>query len=463
MVHIGIGKFGQWNTDSDLVEEYTNALKLKEDLPAGDWRVDTYKTHDNLGLWLDKSCLQYFGSTAAPSILSFYPALGVKRDVRSEPELSNYALRGLLSVKYLLTTQKHQEDFLAEADEGWSYYDTRDGYLLYENENYVPMGFTYDYYLTESQYENTIKTTRSNLLMRALVLKDEDAETYSEYLQPLPEERLNDLYYDTYVEDCDARRATASRVFTMTNSGFHAEIDLTRENLVFFSVPYDDGFTAYVNGDYHAAAEIYEGILAQGLSSVKLYYNLANAYFKEGQLGKSILFYRRALRLAPGNDDIRYNLSVAEARTKDNIEDIPEFFFVTWMREARHTMSCTAWSVLSLVLLACALALFLVYLLAQRLSLRKAGFYGTVVAVLLCMLTTWFALGERREMLDDTSAVVMTASTAVKSSPDKSSTDLFVLHEGTVVTITNRLDDWCEVVIADGKKGWLECRKIETI
>ena len=162
VVHIGIGKFGQWNTDSDLVEEYTNALKLKEDLPAGDWRVDTYKTHDNLGLWLDKSCLQYFGSTAAPSILSFYPALGVKRDVRSEPELSNYALRGLLSVKYLLTTQKRQEDFLAEADEGWSYYDTRDGYLLYENENYVPMGFTYDYYLTESQYENTIKTTRSS-------------------------------------------------------------------------------------------------------------------------------------------------------------------------------------------------------------------------------------------------------------------------------------------------------------
>ena len=219
VVHIGIGKFGQWNTDSDLVEEYTNALKLKEDLPAGDWRVDTYKTHDNLGLWLDKSCLQYFGSTAAPSILSFYPALGVKRDVRSEPELSNYALRGLLSVKYLLTTRKHQEDFLAEA-------------------------------------------TRSNLLMRALVLKDEDAETYSEYLQPLPEERLNDLYYDTYVEDCDARRATASRVFTMTNSGFHAEIDLTRENLVFFSVPYDDGFTAYVNGEQADIVEVDEGLMA---------------------------------------------------------------------------------------------------------------------------------------------------------------------------------------------------------
>ena len=118
---------------------------------------------------------------------------------------------------------------------------------------------------------------------------------------------------------------------------------------------------------------------------------------------------------------------------------------------------------LSLAALAFALGLFLLYLLAPRLSLRKAGFYGTAVAAALFVLTTWFAAGERREMLDDTSAVVMTASTAVKSSPDKSSTDLFVLHEGTVVTITNRLDDWCEVVIADGKKGWLECRKIETI
>ena len=109
------------------------------------------------------------------------------------------------------------------------------------------------------------------------------------------------------------------------------------------------------------------------------------------------------------------------------------------------------------------LGLFLVYLLAQRISLRKAGFYGTVVAALLFMLTTWFAMGERREMLDDTSAVVMTASTAVKSSPDKSATDLFVLHEGTLVEITDRLDNWCESTIADGKKGWLECKTIETI
>lgn len=226
---------------------------------------------------------------------------------------------------------------------------------------------------------------------------------------------------------------------------------------------WDRANTAYINNDFHAAAEAYEQILARGLSSMKLYYNLANAYFKEGRLGKSILFYHRALRLAPGNDDIRYNLGVAEARTKDNIDRIPEFFVTEWMRDVRHVMSCTAWSLFSLAALVCALALFLLYLLARRLSLRKAGFYGTLVAVAVFMLTSWFAMGERREMLDDTKAVVMSASTAVKSSPDKSATDIFVLHEGTLVEITGRLDDWCEITIADGKKGWLENRHIETI
>ena len=262
MVHIGIGKFGQWHTDSDLVEQYTSALQLKDDLPEGDWRVDTYETHDNLGLWLDKSCLQYFGSTAAPSILSFYPALGVKRDVRSEPEISNYALRGLLSVKYLITTPEKQEDFLAAADEGWDYYDTRDGFMLYENENYVPMGFTYDYYITEEEYEATVKNTRSNLLMRALVLSEEDAAVYGKYLKKLPEEKRNDLWYDTYISDCADRRASACSVFQMTNSGFHAEIDLGKEDLVFFSVPYDDGFTAYVNGQETDILRVDEGLMA---------------------------------------------------------------------------------------------------------------------------------------------------------------------------------------------------------
>ena len=279
MVHIGIGKFGQWHTDSDLVEQDNNALLLKNDLPEGDYRIDTYKIHDNIGMWLDKSCLQYFGSTAAPSILSFYPGLGVKRDVRSEPEITNYALRGLLSVEYLITTPEKRESFEDEADEGWTYLADVDGYALYHNDNYVPMGFTYDYYVTEATYQTSIKTLRSNLLMRALVLTDEDVAQYGRYLTELSEDMLNDLHYDSYTQDCADRRAHSCSVFQMNNAGFHAEITLDKTNLVFFSVPYDDGFTAYVNGEKTDILRVDEGLMAvlcpAGASSIDFVYQAA--------------------------------------------------------------------------------------------------------------------------------------------------------------------------------------------
>lgn len=226
---------------------------------------------------------------------------------------------------------------------------------------------------------------------------------------------------------------------------------------------WDLGNTAYVNNDFRTAVEHYRAIEAQGLRSAKLCYNLANAFFKQERLGEAILYYRRALRLAPGDEDIRYNLSVAEARTKDTIERIPEFFLATWVRGLRHAMSATAWTVLSLFAVAAALVLVLVYLLARRLSLRKAGFYGTLAALAAVVVTTSFAAGQRREQLDRDEAVVMAASAAVKSSPDRASTDLFVLHEGTTLRITNRLGDWCEVTIADGKKGWTEQRNVEEV
>ena len=279
MVHIGIGKFGQWHTDSDLVEQDTNALQLKNDLPEGDYRIDTYKIHDNIGMWLDKSCLQYFGSTAAPSILSFYPGLGVKRDVRSEPEITNYALRGLLSVEYLITTPEKRESFEDEADEGWTYLADVDGYTLYHNDNYVPMGFTYDYYVTKATYEASVKTLRSNLLMRALVLEDEDVKAYGQYLTELPDAMLDDLHYDSYTQDCADRRAHSCSVFQMNNAGFHAEITLDKTNLVFFSVPYDDGFTAYVNGEKADILRVDEGLMAvlcpAGASSIDFVYQAA--------------------------------------------------------------------------------------------------------------------------------------------------------------------------------------------
>lgn len=256
---------------------------------------------------------------------------------------------------------------------------------------------------------------------------------------------------------CTLSAAAQTPVAADTLAVTGAETELSPDEL------WNRANTAYLNGDYRDAIGHYEKILDRGLVSARLYYNLANAYFKEGQLGESILYYHRSLRLAPGNEDARYNLGVAETMTRDRIEEIPEFFAVTWMRALSRTMGCTAWSLVSLVWLAALLGLLLLYLLARRIALRKTGFYGTLVAFLLFVLSTWCAAVERRDLLRTDEAIVLSASATVKSSPDRSATDLFVLHEGTRATVTGELEEWSEITLADGKKGWLESRNIAII
>lgn len=220
---------------------------------------------------------------------------------------------------------------------------------------------------------------------------------------------------------------------------------------------------AYNKAEYATALERYNAILDRGLHSAALYYNLANTYFKTEQLGKAILYYNRALRLSPADEDIRHNLEYAEQMTKDSIEEIPEFILTTWVRAVRGALSSTAWSVISLILLAAALAMALFYLLAQRLSLRKMGFYTMVIAALLFILTSLFAWSEREMIVNSKEAIIMSSAVSIKSSPDRAATELFVLHEGTKVSIGHEMAGWAEVRISDGRKGWVEQSRIEKI
>ena len=226
---------------------------------------------------------------------------------------------------------------------------------------------------------------------------------------------------------------------------------------------WEAGNKAYIEGNYDKAIEEYTAILDGGEYSMKLYYNLANAYFKAGANGKAILYYNKALRIAPSQEDIRHNLALAEAQTKDRIAVIPEFFLNRWLRTLRNSMSCTAWSVLSLVWFGVLLAFGVLFLLASQVRWRKVGFYGALCAFVLFVATTSFAVSSRNDMLSHNEAIVMGTAISVKSSPDRSATDLFVLHEGTKVKVLTEVDEWVEVVIADGKKGWTERKNIEEI
>ena len=210
---------------------------------------------------------------------------------------------------------------------------------------------------------------------------------------------------------------------------------------------------AYNAGEWDKALTNYKIIADKGLESAPLYYNMANAYFKKSELARAILYYHRALRLAPADEDIRHNLEYAEQSTRDVIEEIPEFFLTSWMRSVRNTMSGNAWTILSLVVL----------VLAQRLSLRKVGFYIMVACGVLFVASTSFAISSRNEAVKQSEAVVMSSSVSIKSSPDRAATELFVLHEGTTVVVGEQIDGWVEVRIADGRKGWIEEERIERI
>lgn len=221
--------------------------------------------------------------------------------------------------------------------------------------------------------------------------------------------------------------------------------------------------TLYINGDYTGAAQVYESIAAQGYVSGRLFYNLGNAYFKAGKLGKSILNYNKAQLLTPYDKDTEYNLSVANGYVKDRIDTVPEFFLSKWLRGWRASLDSNGWAVVSLVMLALALAAALLFLLADRRGWRKAGFFCGIAFVCLFIFAAVFAGMGKREFQAASQAVVMTESVSVKSAPERGGSDIFILHEGTKVDVISAFDGWAEIVIADGNKGWLPQDAIELV
>lgn len=264
VIHLSLGKFQWWERDSSYKDQqYIAAQKL--DLPDDEfYRIDAYKAHDNLGLWVDKSCLQTFNSVVTPSIMEFYPSVGVERDVSSKPKPHLYALRGLLSVRYTVMPTHAVAAFEEEltGSKGWQPIQKADDLVLYENDNYVPLGFYYNHYIDTEQLETVPEQERSAILMRAIGLTPPQIEKYGYLFDGALPKQNRATGYDYYVEDCNARRAASSHTVTADASGFTSRITLDRDNLVFYAVPYDEGFTATVNGAEAEILKVSNGLMA---------------------------------------------------------------------------------------------------------------------------------------------------------------------------------------------------------
>ena len=220
---------------------------------------------------------------------------------------------------------------------------------------------------------------------------------------------------------------------------------------------------AYAKEDYTQAIELYESVLKSYGESAMVYYNLGNAYYKAGKVAPAILNYERVLLLNPGDSDTRFNLQVARQKTVDKIEPIGEFFLTRWIGTVEDVYSADGWAkwgVASFVLFIGCLVLFF---FSKWIRLKKIGFFAGICFLLISLVANLFADSQQDKLLHRADAIVFASTVTVKSSPDASGTDLFILHEGTKVTIKSTLGEWSEIQLEDGNVGWMPNKEIQQI
>jgi tetratricopeptide (TPR) repeat protein len=219
----------------------------------------------------------------------------------------------------------------------------------------------------------------------------------------------------------------------------------------------------YSKGKYEESIRLYEKILDNGKESAGIYYNLGNAYYKTYDIANAILNYERAKLREPNNEDIQYNLELARKQVTDKIDAIPEFFLTKWFRQFVNLFSSDFWAILSMSAFILFLVLFSVYLYSAKLNLKKTAFWVGILAIIISAMSFAFSLQQKKDIVNSEQAIVFSSKVTVKSSPAQSGTELFVIHEGTKVSIEQKVGNWYEIKLSDGSKGWLKQTHIEII
>ena len=223
---------------------------------------------------------------------------------------------------------------------------------------------------------------------------------------------------------------------------------------------FDEANTAYADGRYEEAATLYQAMIDEQPNAV-LYYNLGNAQFKKGELAQAILAYERALRLKPNYKDAQYNLAFAQSKITDNIVD-NDFFLSSWVRAVRNALNEYTWLVLSICLFIIALAGLLLFLLGRAPWLRKTAFHTAWIALLFSLIAGLNAMSLHNRNTLRNEAIITQGVVNAKSSPDRSGTDLFTVHEGTKVTIRETIGEWSNVRVGSNE-GWIRSTCLERI
>lgn len=219
----------------------------------------------------------------------------------------------------------------------------------------------------------------------------------------------------------------------------------------------------YLSGDYSGAREEYLKIINSGYESAALYYNAGNSCYKLGQIPSAILFYERALLISPRDEDIRFNLNLANQLVIDKINPVSEFFVKRWIKSLASSTSVNTWAILSLIAFI-VLAGVLVILYATRGSkYRQALITAGILIILIWITSLTFTVMQDQRINHGNHAIVFAPTITAKSSPDNGGTDLFVLHEGLKIRITDQVGTWIRIRLADGNEAWIPSSSVERI
>lgn len=224
------------------------------------------------------------------------------------------------------------------------------------------------------------------------------------------------------------------------------------------------GDSLYINNDYAGAIAVYEDILATDGEAADIYYNLGNAYYKSNEIAKAILNYERALLLAPSDGDIKFNLALAQSKIVDKVSEPYRVFFAVWVENVINALAMSTWAVVGIVAFIIFLLAMLLFLFSNKMGARKTGFVFAIILLLTTIFANIAAWHQHDKMTNRTRAIITQPSVTAKSTPDASGTDLFVIHEGRKVNITDdTMRGWKEIELEDGTMGWVPATVLEKI
>jgi len=226
---------------------------------------------------------------------------------------------------------------------------------------------------------------------------------------------------------------------------------------------FEQGNQFFQNGEYEKALSSYDEILQMGYESADLYYNMGNCHYKLGENARAILNYERALRLRPRDEDIRFNLQITNLSVADKIQEIPELFYIRYFKKFRSLFSLRALTFISLILYFSLIASMVIWLLSRSRFVRRV--FKTTVFVFLIFFAVSSLTGVFKilSMKKSVEAVVLTQEVNVRSAPREDATEIFIIHEGLKVRISETSGDWYEIRLSDGNEGWLPAKDVEII